>query len=293
MELRHTSAVVTGGGNGIGRALCNALAAEGVNIAVADIDASAAKEVADELGKFSVEAFDVEVDVTCAESVHNLAERAISAFGSVELLFSNAGVVPHSGPLIEANLPDAEWVFAVNVLGTLNCIWEFAPRFLSANRAVKIINTASEHALGVPHVASGLYTASKHAILGLSDVLRHELPPHISVSVLCPGFAATSLWRATERRQNHYGGSTSGNPGTGRLMKELGMPAEEVAAKAVAGIKRDDFYIVTHPHSIEFAEERWHEIRQIFQTHAPRHVGDERYNLRELTLSSEGTTNDV
>lgn len=286
MDLRDTTAIVTGGGNGIGRALCLALAGEGVNVVVADIDANAAKSAVEELKTYTIDVLDMQVDVSCMESVHSMAQQAYSTFGSVELLFNNAGVIPATSPLIEASSSDAEWIFSVNVLGTLNCIREFAPKFRGASRQARIINTASEHALGVPHVASGLYTASKHAILGLSDVLRHELPPHVGVSVLCPGLVATSLWRSTERRQRQYGGPTEGNPIAAQLMQGYGMPVKEIAAKAIAGVKRDDFYIVTHPHSIEYAEERWRELEQSFQSQAPRYAGDERYNLRELTANA-------
>lgn len=293
MDLYDTAAVVTGGGHGIGRALCLALAAEGVNVAVADIDENAAQSVAEELKSYPVKAIGVEVDVSSADSVHNLAENAIANFGNVELLFNNAGVVAQTSTLIESSPSDAEWIFRVNVFGTLNCIWEFAPRFQKVKRKARIINTASEHALGVPHVGSGLYTASKHAILGLSDVLRYELPDHIGISVLCPGFASTSLWRAVERRQKQFGGPSAGNQNTGQFMQQLGMSAEEIAAKTMAGIKRDDFYIFTHSHSVEFSRERWHEIRQVFFEHEPRQQGDERYNLRELSLNAgRFTSND-
>ncbi len=292
MELRGTTAVVTGGGNGIGRALCSALAAEGVNIVVADIDANAARSVSEELRTRAIETIDIKVDVSCVESVHRMAELASATFGGVELLFNNAGVIPPASALIETSVADAEWIFNVNVLGTLNCIREFAPRFQDADREARIINTASEHALGVPHVASGVYTASKHAILGLSDVLRFELPRHVRVSVLCPGIVATSLWRATERRQSQYGGPLASNPMAEELMQGLGMPVEEVATRAIAGVKRGDFYIVTHPHSVEYAEERWHEIQQSFRTYAPRYSGDERFNLKALFMNAFKSSND-
>lgn len=292
MDLSNSSAVVTGGGNGIGRALCFALAEEGVNVAVADIDEKAANAVAEELARFKVKAFAVGCDVASTESTQNLSNRAISEFNSVELLFNNAGVIPDASPLLETDVGDVEWIFKVNVLGVINCIRAFSAHFEAASKEVRIVNTASEHALGVPHNGISSYTASKHAILGLSDVLRREAPEHIKVSVLCPGIVATSLWRANERRQDEFGGPSDSNEMVGQLMQNVGMPPEVIARKTIDGIKRGDFYIVTHSHVIEYAEERFRDIEQAFATQAPREEGDEKYDLRQFTSRTDGSNTD-
>ena len=282
MDLRGKSAVVTGGGNGIGRALCLAFAERGVNVAVADIEAEAARSVAEEAASHGVQSRGLAVDVTDEASVAALAEASWSAFGSVDILVSNAGVMHTPSPLHECSAADFDWVFAVNVRGAMNGIRAFVPRFVAAGRPSRVVNTASEHALGVPHIGGGVYTASKHALLGLSDVLRRELPGHVKVSVLCPGIVDSTLWRAGARRQAEFGGPAAAPEAGGAFMRQVGMPAAEVAAKAVEGIGKGDFYIVTHPHAVDIAQRRWGEVERAFAQQAPRREGDERYDLEPV-----------
>ena len=282
MNLSGKSAVVTGGGNGIGRAICLALAGEGVNVAVADIEGEAARGVADEAAALGVQAIGVATDLTGEASVAALADAAWEAFGSVEILVNNAGVAQNSMPLAQTSAQDLDWIFAVNVGGAMNGVRVFAPRFLASGGPCHIVNTASEHALGVPHLGGGLYTASKHALLGLSDVLRRDLPDHVKVSVLCPGIVESTLWRASERRQETFGGASPAPEMAGAFMSQIGMPAEEVAAAAVEGIRQGRFFIVTHPHAVRFAQSRWEEIGQAFAEQAPRREGDEQYDLEPI-----------
>ncbi len=290
MDLNGKSAVVTGGGNGIGKALCLALASEGVNVAVADIDAAAASAAADEVRGAGVEAIGVATDVTDDNAVNALSEAAWRAFGSVDILVNNAGVMHPTAPLAATSAADFEWVFAVNVRGAMNGIRAFLPRFIASGHESRVVSTASEHALGVPHVGGGLYTASKHALLGLSDVLRREVPEHVKVSVLCPGIVASTLWRATERRQSAYGGSVRAPEAAGAFMDQVGMPAEEVAARAVEGIRNGDFYIVTHPHAVGIAQARWTELEAAFAAQAPRREGDARYDIEPIMRQILGQT---
>ena len=282
MDLRGKSAVVTGGGNGIGRALCLALAGRGVNVAVADIEAGAARVVAREVAEVGVRSMGLPVDVTDESSVSTLADSAWREFGNVDILVNNAGVMHAMSPLHECAAADFDWVFGVNVRGAMNGIRAFVPRFLAANRPSRVVNTASEHALGVPHVGGGVYTASKHALLGLSDVLRRELPGHVRVSVLCPGIVDSSLWRAGERRQAEFGGPSAVPERGGAFMRQVGMPAAEVAAMAVEGIRTGEFYIVTHPHAVDIANRRWTELEEAFARQAPRRDGDRRYDLEPI-----------
>ena len=282
MNLQGNTAVVTGGGNGIGRALCLAFAGQGVNVAVADIDGAAAQAVAGEAEEAGVEAVGVATDVTDETSVNALADAAWSAFGSVEILVNNAGVMHPTAPLASTTGADFDWVFSVNVRGAMHGIRAFVPRFIASGRECRVVNTASEHALGVPHIGGGLYTASKHALLGLSDVLRRELPEPVKVSVLCPGIVASTLWRASERRQSDFGGSEPAPEAAGAFMNQIGMPAGEVAARAVEGIRTGEFYIVTHPHAVGIAQARWVELERAFATQAPRREDDGKYDLEPI-----------
>ena len=291
MKLTGTSAVVTGGGNGIGKAICLALAQENVNVAVLDIEEDAANAVAEEISKLGVASFGVHADVTNEESLVSVADKAWEAFGSVELLVNNAGVSPTMGPTHLASADDLNWVLSVNVLGTFLGLRVFLPRFIESQKPCHVVNTASEHALGVPHIGNGLYTASKHAILGLSDVLRQEMPEHVGMSVLCPGIVGSTLWKATERRQEKFGGPEEANAAAASVMNQMGMSAEDVAKCVVSGIENENFYILSHPHVVQFAQERWTEIEASFKEQAPRVDGDEKYNLKPLLEALSKTWN--
>ncbi len=281
MKIAGTSAVVTGGGNGIGRAVSLALARNGANVAVADIELDAAAAVATEIERMGLKSLAVAVDVSREDDVVDLADEAWSAFGSVELLFNNAGVMPPGGPLIGVAKADFDWCFSVNVGGVMNGIRVFAPRFIESAKPAWIVNTGSEHSLGVPHLFGGAYTASKHAVLGLSDVLARELPKHVGVSVLCPGITQSTLWRATERRPQDRGGPLAGDP-AGAAAMALGMPVEQVAERVIAGVETETFFIMTHAHVVEIARERWDAVAQAFAAQVPRHPGDEVYEVNEV-----------
>lgn len=287
MDINNKTAVVTGGGNGIGKALCTALAEAGANVVIADIELDAAEAVKAEISATGARCLALAVDVMDEGSVTRMRDAAQEAFGSVDLLVNNAGVMHPTKPLFETTSADLEWVMSVNVGGVMNGIRSFVPLFIEQGTPAWILNTASEHSLGVPHLGGGLYTASKHAVLGLSDVLRRELPEHIGVSVLCPGIVGTTLWKASERRQDRYGGAEAGSEQAGAAMQHIGMPVEDVAEATIRGLEEENFFIVTHPHAVEFGKSRWDEIESAFATQAPRFEGDEKYDLN-LVLKQLG-----
>ncbi|MCY3590701.1 MAG: SDR family NAD(P)-dependent oxidoreductase [Acidobacteria bacterium] len=287
MDIAGKTAVVTGGGSGIGRSIALALASGGCNVGVGDIEGGAAERAAAEVETAGVRGAAYEVDVTGEADVEALAERSFDDFGSVEILVNNAGVLSRPGPLLETSASDYDWVFAVNVRGMLNGIRCFGRRFAASEGPCWIVNTGSEHCLGVPHLYSGLYTASKHAVLGLSAVLRGELPGHVGVSVLCPGLVDTGLWRSSERRQERFGGAAEADPASAAVT-QLGMAPEEVAARVVEGIRDETFYIVSHSHVVEFAQRRWEEIAAAFEARAPRRPGDEEYAVENVMARLTG-----
>lgn len=282
MEINNKTAVVTGGGNGIGKALCMALAEAGANVVIADIELDAAQAVEAEINATGAGCLAIAVDVTDEASVIRMRDTACDVFGSVDILVNNAGVMHPTKPLFETTSADLDWVMSVNVGGVMNGIRSFVPLFVEQGTPAWILNTASEHSLGVPHLGGGLYTASKHAVLGLSDVLRRELPDHIGISVLCPGIVGTTLWKASERRQDRYGGAEAGSAQAGAAMQHIGMPAEDVAQATIRGLGEETFFIVTHPHAVEFGQARWGEIESAFAAQAPRFEGDEKYDLNKL-----------
>src|SRR6202044_488703 len=208
-QLAGQVAVVTGAGSGIGRGIAAALAAAGAHVMVADIDAAAARETAAQLADAGVEAVATECDVPDREAVEALADKAWAHFGHVDITVNNAGVFPPIRRAISIEERDARWVLEVNLMGAWYGCSAFGRRFTEQGTSAHILNTGSENSLGVAHAGAAFYTASKHALLGLSDVLRRELPDFIGVSILCPGMVATNLGSSARHRPDRFGGPES------------------------------------------------------------------------------------
>lgn len=252
-QLRDRVAVVTGGASGIGRALAERLGAEGMKLAVADVEADALQATVQALEKQGIEAIPVVTDVTQADQVSALAERTLDAFGAVHVVCNNAGVFA-GGPCWEAPLSDYEWVIGVNVWGVIHGIRTFVPILLSQGSEGHVVNTASM--AGVTCMPfSGPYTMSKHAVLSLSETLYLELEARdskIGVSVLCPEAVATRISDAERNRPAHLKRQEGEAPPSPerelveRAIREFiaqGAPPAEMAERVVDAIREDRFYI--------------------------------------------------
>lgn len=270
-DLKGRVAVVTGAASGIGRGLARALVAEGANVVVADLDGAGAESVAVELRNRGGAVLAAACDVTDRAQIEALADAAWSEFGRVDIVANNAGIPAPRTRCIEIDEIDARRVMDVNFFGVWHGCAVFGQRFVEQGTPAWILNTASENSLAAPVLGMAMYTASKHAVLGLSDVLRQELPDHIGVSVLCPGIVATGMARM---------------PRDGDA-PEFGLDADPVARHAIDAMKSGAFYIVTHPPVREFFDERVEEIHGAFEAQAPRFSGDAyldtRYAIRTLT----------
>jgi NAD(P)-dependent dehydrogenase (short-subunit alcohol dehydrogenase family) len=268
-DLKNRVAVVTGAASGIGRGIARALAAKGCHVVAADVDAAGIEALASELGAAGVRSLAVRCDVTDPAALQALADRAWDAFGAVDVLCNNAGV-GGLGMVAEAKPSDVEWIFAVNVFGMLYGCAAFVPRFQAAGRPAHVLNTGSEHSLGVPFPGMGIYTASKHAVLGLSDVLRREVAAFdIGVSVLCPAVVRTEIWNAGRTRGERFGGPVH-SPDELRQFMASGLDPDDAGRIAVAGIERNDFLILTHPEVRRIAEERSATVLGAFDAYFPR-----------------------
>lgn len=248
MELAGRVAVVTGGGSGIGRALCLALAARGcAGVVVADLDEEAARAVAGEVEVAGGSALVVGCDVGDPMQVDGLLHLAVERFGTVHLVCNNAGIL-RSGAAWETTLEEWDATFAVNVWGVVNGVRTFVPHLIAQGEG-HVVNTASLAGLtSSPGLAA--YNASKHAVVALSETLHRDLlvsgHTGVGVSVLCPGLVATPIVDDPATR--------SGRTDVGRLIGEAlaeripaSMPPEEVAAAVVAAVEDERFYVLTHP----------------------------------------------
>ncbi|MBQ8537869.1 MAG: SDR family NAD(P)-dependent oxidoreductase [Clostridia bacterium] len=193
-EIKGKSAVVTGAGGGIGRAIALELAKNGVNIMVTDIDEDAIMRVAEEGKAYGVESIGRKVDVSSKDEMFALAEAAYEAFGSVEILVNNAGVTlrPYRAHW-DTSYKDWKWLFDVNFGGVLNGHLAFVPKMLQTPGEKHIVNTSSMAAL-YDIAGHAAYSATKAAVDGLSNSAREELKLFdIGVSILHPGAVRTRI----------------------------------------------------------------------------------------------------
>jgi NAD(P)-dependent dehydrogenase (short-subunit alcohol dehydrogenase family) len=259
--LTDTAAVVTGGGSGIGAGIARALAERGCRIMLADIDIIAAEQAAEALRQDGAIARAVACNVSDYASVEALAEAAWSAFGPVQTIFNNAGVMS-SAPVIDADPREVDWIIDTNLKGVWNGCSVFGKRFRAQGKPACIAITASEHSLGVPHLGGGIYTASKHAVLGMADVMRQELPDFINVSLTFPGMVRTRIYEAT--RSSPIGPAPEKVRAFGERAMAYGMDPLEVGRRAVEGVEAGEFMVMTHPHVRAIAEKRWNAVDAAF-----------------------------
>jgi NAD(P)-dependent dehydrogenase (short-subunit alcohol dehydrogenase family) len=250
-NLRGKVAVVTGGASGIGFALARRLAAEGMALVIADVEAGALAEAAGQLGSEGADVLEVITDVKEPDQVEALADRTVSHFGAVHLVCNNAGVGA-GGPVWEIPLEQWEWVMGVNFWGVLNGIRSFVPRLLAGGGG-HMVNTASMAGL-VPSPMMTPYSVSKFAVVALSECLQLQLQAAqapVGVSVLCPGWVNTRLVSSDRNRPADVASLPLSD--TARRvrhgMEELlasAMSPEEVADKVVRAIQIDKFYVLSH-----------------------------------------------
>jgi NAD(P)-dependent dehydrogenase (short-subunit alcohol dehydrogenase family) len=264
-DLAGKTAVVIGGGHGIGRGIALALARESTNVAVLDIEADSASQVAEELRALGVRSLAQQCDVTKIESLASCESAVTAELGPVHILSNNAGVSAPQGPIAEKSDLDWQWVFSVNVFGIVHSVQAFLPGMRSHGQGGHIVNTSSTAGLvAVPDLEVGIYTASKYACNGYSEILRAELASDgIGVSVLCPGLIATDLARTSARnRPAEFGGSMPEPAAMPSEMARQAMQAEEVGPIVIRGIKGNRLTILTHPEIVvPMTQARFDQIR--------------------------------
>jgi NAD(P)-dependent dehydrogenase (short-subunit alcohol dehydrogenase family) len=256
-------AVVTGAASGIGFALSERFAAEGMRVVMADIEEPALAEAADLLAGRGAAVLPVPTDVSRPDQVDALRDRALEAFGAVHVVCNNAGVSGIGRPMWEMTPRDWEWVLGVNLWGVINGVRAFVPVVLEQD-AGHVVNTAS--LAGVTTGILGPYSVTKHGVVALSEGLHFQLAQRgaaVGVSVLCPGWVRTRIGESDRNRPPDIEPSPALDPNVAegfRLLLETGMQPSAVAGHVVDGIRAGRFYLLTHPEMSDGIRRRAEEV---------------------------------
>jgi NAD(P)-dependent dehydrogenase (short-subunit alcohol dehydrogenase family) len=257
-EVEGKIAFITGGGSGVGLGMARAFVAAGMRVAIADIRADHLEVAAAELGG-NVHA--IQLDVTDRVAFARAADETERALGKVHVLCNNAGINLFND-IADATYQDWDWVLGVNLGGVVNGVVTFVPRIKAHGEGGHVVNTASMAAF-VAGPGAGIYTTAKFGVHGLSDALRWSLLPYgIGVSMVCPGLVKSKIYESDLIRPPEL--STDVTPADEEFMRILpglhdaGMEPDEIGEKVLRAIRRNDFYVFTHPDHRE-------ELREIFE----------------------------
>lgn len=267
-SLKGKTAFITGGGSGIGLGMAEALAAQGANLMLADLDTDALADAKTTIRAFKVDVDTVQVDVASRDDMARAAEETISRFGKVHVLCNNAGV-GHSGTIGEIDPGDWDWLLDVNLFGVINTTEAFLPHLTNHGEDRHIVNTASMAGL-VASAKTEVYTATKYAVVALSECWHAELKEKgIGVSVLCPGLTRSRIDTSRRSRDPRYGD----DPSPDRPLVEgvdfaallaSGTPAEAVGNLVVESILADRLYILPHTEYEDALNNRFTEMLAAF-----------------------------
>ncbi len=228
--LEGKSALITGGGSGIGRATALTFAREGAWVAVADITQEAAQRTVSEIEAAGGQAVAIACDVTEDDQVAAMVAAAVAAFGGLDCAFNNAGISGYNvnaQGLKVADVPPEAWqrILDVNLTGVWRCLRHEVAQMRKQDKGGAIVNTASiAGLLGLP--TSGAYAASKHGVVGLTRTAAADhAEENIRVNAVCPGYIETPM---TEEPMRRRGGRILARVPMGRM----GQPQD--IAEAVA-----------------------------------------------------------
>ena len=201
-RLEQRIAIVTGAGQGIGRAITLGLAREGATVTIADVNEESANTVKNEIEASGGRALAIPTDVSNEKSVQAMVEKSLKEFLRVDILVNNAGIFPTSS-VEEMSEEDWDRVIGTNLVGAFLCARAVVPKFLEQGTGRIISLTSGRAFQGAKNGAH--YAASKAGIIGFSKSLALELAPHgITVNVICPGITDTAQPRGHQTEEQIY-----------------------------------------------------------------------------------------
>ncbi len=265
LDITDRTVVITGGATGIGFGLAKALGARGANVVIGEPRQARLDEAATLLNDIGIKVRAMPLDVSDPKQLSDFADEAFTAFGEVAVVINNAGIGQARGAVIDTPVEELQRVMAVNFEGVWRGCQEFGRRLIEQGTPAGLYNTGSENSFFVAVSHSAAYVASKHAVLGLTDCLREEMPDYISVGMIAPGFVGSEL--------------------IPEAMRPMGMPVDEFAEIIAPQILAGEPYVVSHGYNQVRIDERQSQIAHAYERSAPRSEGDDRYDVRVLLES--------
>jgi NAD(P)-dependent dehydrogenase (short-subunit alcohol dehydrogenase family) len=266
-DFAGKTAVITGAGSGFGREFARTAASLNMNLALADIQQDALDAIAEELRAGGAKVLSLRTDVSKQADMETLAARTFETFGGANLLFNNAGVGA-GGFVWENSVADWEWVLGVNLWSVIHGIRLFVPKMLAQGDECHVVNTASVAGLLSPQTM-GIYNASKHAVVTLSETLYQDLRAagaRIGVTVLCPAFVPTGIANSERNRPAELSSAPPtesqkiAQAASNKAVSSGKLTAADVAAKTFDCIRENKFYCITHPKILGSVELRLQDI---------------------------------
>lgn len=255
-DYKGQKAVVTGAANGIGRALALGMAKRGADVLVADIHGDEVQKVCEEIRAMGRESCAVQADVTIKADCKKIFDKCMEVFGRCDILVNNAGVSTNGDVW---NIPerDIRWVYETNVYSHWYMMGCFIPQMKAQGNHCQILNVCSIAGL-ITIGSSPAYFSSKHAAVALSEVVYKEMKAEgndIDVSVFCPGFVQTEMWKTDRHRPERF--AINDDPyyqtdwykaqeGISKKVLDNSAPLDETIEKVFNMLGTECFYILTH-----------------------------------------------
>jgi NAD(P)-dependent dehydrogenase (short-subunit alcohol dehydrogenase family) len=254
MDFAGKTAFITGGAAGIGFAMARAFGRRGMKVAIADVEVDTCAKAVETLRAEGITAIGMACDVADRDQYAKATERTFAEFGKVHVLCNNAGV-SRAGPIETIASPDWDWVIGVNLKGLVHGLQLFLPQMKAHGEDSHIVNTASVNGV-VGSALAGPYSATKFAVVGISEVLAAELKDTpIGVSVLCPSWVKTRMLDNGRNRPARYGGpikitaDSANAERNARYAKALdtGLDPAHVAQLVLGAVEARRLFVFTHP----------------------------------------------
>jgi len=262
-DFKDKVVVITGSATGIGFSFAKAFGAEGAKVVLSGRRDDRLQDAANSLSDLDVDVRYHRCDVAQKREVEALADFAWDAFGRVDVIVNNAGIILPQHPAIDTPDDDVQRIFAVNFYGVWHGSAVFGKRFVEQGTPAAIYNVGSENSFFSAAPFAAPYVATKHAVLALTDALREETPDFIDIGLICPGLVRSEI--------------------ASQEVMALGMDTDRFTAVAMEQMKKGAFFIVSHAYNIARIDARHDEVAEAYAQHAPRYEGDDEFDVRTLS----------